>query len=80
MVRPDGIVSGRTLRGLIDVAACAVVLAHIGPVEMAVTNTLSVSFLRACSSLGGASPRSTCGFGRRPKIASSSRRRSATLP
>jgi uncharacterized protein (TIGR00369 family) len=48
MVRPGGIVSGPTLMGLIDVAAYAVVLAHIGPVEMAVTNTLSVSFLRAC--------------------------------
>src|SRR5262249_51886840 len=45
MVRPGGIVSGPTLMGLIDVAAYAVVLAHIGPVEMAVTNTLSVSFL-----------------------------------
>jgi uncharacterized protein (TIGR00369 family) len=48
MLRPGGIVSGPTLMGLIDVAAYAVVLAHIGPVEMAVTNTLSVSFLRAC--------------------------------
>lgn len=48
MVRPGGIVSGPTLMGLIDVAAYAVVLAHIGPVEMAVTNTLSVSFLRPC--------------------------------
>jgi uncharacterized protein (TIGR00369 family) len=34
--------------GLIDVAAYAVVLAHIGPVEMAVTNTLFVTFLRPC--------------------------------
>jgi uncharacterized protein (TIGR00369 family) len=48
MIRPGGIVSGPTLMGLIDVAAYAVVLAHIGAVEMAVTNTLSVSFLRAC--------------------------------
>lgn len=48
MQRPGGIVSGPTLMGLIDVAAYAVVLAHIGPVEMAVTNTLSVSFLRPC--------------------------------
>jgi uncharacterized protein (TIGR00369 family) len=48
MLRPGGIVSGPTLMGLIDVAAYAVVLAHIGPVEMAVTNTLSVSFLRPC--------------------------------
>ena len=48
MIRPGGIVSGPTLMGLIDVAAYAAVLAHIGAVEMAVTNTLSVSFLRAC--------------------------------
>ncbi|HEX5258431.1 MAG TPA: PaaI family thioesterase [Sphingomicrobium sp.] len=48
MIRPGGIVSGPTLMGLIDFAAYAVVLAHIGPVEMAVTNTLSVSFLRPC--------------------------------
>jgi uncharacterized protein (TIGR00369 family) len=33
---------------LIDVAAYAVILAHIGPVAMAVTHTLNVTFLRAC--------------------------------
>jgi uncharacterized protein (TIGR00369 family) len=48
MIRPGGIVSGPILMGLIDVAAYAVVLAHIGPVEMAVTNTLFVTFLRPC--------------------------------
>jgi uncharacterized protein (TIGR00369 family) len=48
MMRPGGIVSGPILMGLIDFAAYAVVLAHIGPVEMAVTNTLSISFLRPC--------------------------------
>jgi uncharacterized protein (TIGR00369 family) len=48
MIRPGGIVSGPTLMGLIDFAAYAVVLAHIGPVQMAVTNTLSVTFLRSC--------------------------------
>jgi uncharacterized protein (TIGR00369 family) len=48
MLRPGGIVSGPTLMGLIDVAGYAVVQAHIGPVEMAVTDTLSVSFLRPC--------------------------------
>jgi acyl-coenzyme A thioesterase PaaI-like protein len=47
-IRPGGIVSGPTLMGVIDFAAYAVVLAHIGPVAMAVTNTLSVSFLRPC--------------------------------
>jgi uncharacterized protein (TIGR00369 family) len=48
MLRPGGIVSGPAQIALIDVAAYAVILAHIGPVEMAVTSTLSVSFLRAC--------------------------------
>jgi uncharacterized protein (TIGR00369 family) len=47
-IRPGGIVSGPTLMGVIDFAAYAVVLAHIGRVETAVTNTLSVSFLRPC--------------------------------
>jgi len=48
MARPGGVVSGPILMGLIDFAAYAVVLAHIGPAEMAVTTTLSVSFLRPC--------------------------------
>ena len=48
MLRPGGIVSGPVQMGLIDVAAYVVVLAHIGPVAMAVTNSLSVTFLRPC--------------------------------
>ncbi|MDB5698979.1 MAG: thioesterase superfamily protein [Alphaproteobacteria bacterium] len=48
MIRPGDIVSGPTLMGLADVAAWAVVLAHVGPVAMAVTNSLSITFLRAC--------------------------------
>lgn len=48
MERPGNIVSGPALMGLIDVAAYGVVLAHIGPVAMAVTHTMNVSFLRAC--------------------------------
>jgi uncharacterized protein (TIGR00369 family) len=48
MVRPGGIVSGPTLMALTDVAAYAVVIAHHGRKEMAVTNGLSISFLRAC--------------------------------
>lgn len=47
-IRPGDIVSGPTLMGLADVAAYAVVLAHIGPVGMTVTNTLAITFLRAC--------------------------------
>ena len=48
MARPGNIVSGPALMALIDVAAYAVVLAHIGPVAMAVTHTINVAFLRAC--------------------------------
>lgn len=48
MIRPGDIVSGPALMALIDVAAYAVVLAHIGAVPMAVTHTINVAFLRAC--------------------------------
>ncbi len=48
MLRPGGIVSGPALMGMADVAAYAVILAHIGPVPMAVTNTLNITFLRGC--------------------------------
>lgn len=46
-LRPGGIVSGPTQMGLVDRAAYAVILAHIGPVAMAVTSNLNISFLRA---------------------------------
>jgi uncharacterized protein (TIGR00369 family) len=48
LLRPGRIVSGPAIVALADVAAYAVILAHIGAVEMAVTSTLSISFLRAC--------------------------------
>ncbi len=48
MVRLGNIVSGPTLMGLVDFAAYAMVLAHVGPVAMAVTNSFNISFLRAC--------------------------------
>jgi uncharacterized protein (TIGR00369 family) len=48
MARPGNIVSGPALMALIDVAAYAVVIAHIGPVAMAVTHSINVAFLRAC--------------------------------
>ncbi len=48
MLRPGDLVAGPALMGFIDVAAYAVVLAHIGAVPMAVTNTLTVTFLRPC--------------------------------
>lgn len=49
MIRPGGIVSGPVLMGLVDVAAWAAVLAHVGPVAMAVTHSLNMAFLRACA-------------------------------
>jgi len=48
MRRPGDIVSGPTLMGLADVAAYGVVAAHHGAEAMAVTNALSIAFLRAC--------------------------------
>ena len=48
MLRPGNIVSGPTLMGLADLAAYAVIVAHVGPVKMAVTTTLSINFLKAC--------------------------------
>ena len=47
MLRPGGIVAGPVQMGLADRAAYAVILAHIGPVAMAVTSNLNYSFLRA---------------------------------
>ncbi len=48
MIRPGNIVSGPSLMGLVDVAAYAVIAAHNGPEAMAVTNALSITFLRSC--------------------------------
>jgi uncharacterized protein (TIGR00369 family) len=46
MLRPGRLVSGPTQMALADRAAYAVILAHIGPVAMAVTSNLNMSFLR----------------------------------
>ncbi len=43
--RPGGTVAGPTLMMLADAAAYAMVLARIGPVALAVTSNLSISFL-----------------------------------
>lgn len=48
MLRPGGLVSGPTLMAFADVAAYALVLAHIGPQPMAVTTALNYQFLRPC--------------------------------
>ncbi|MBK1622359.1 PaaI family thioesterase [Afifella marina] len=45
-LRPGGTVSGPTLFSLADLAAYAAILAHIGPVALAVTTNLSINFLR----------------------------------
>jgi uncharacterized protein (TIGR00369 family) len=47
-LRPGGLISGPTQMALADVAAYALVLAHIGPVAMAVTSGLNYQFLRPC--------------------------------
>ena len=45
-LRPGGTVSGPTLFMLADLAAYAVILAHIGRVALAVTTNLNINFLR----------------------------------
>lgn len=45
-LRPGGTVSGPSLFTLADVAAYAAILAHIGPVALAVTTNLNINFLR----------------------------------
>ena len=45
-LRPGGTVSGPSLMALADVAGYAVVLAHVGPVVLAVTTNLSINFMR----------------------------------
>ncbi|KRB53234.1 thioesterase [Rhizobium sp. Root708] len=45
-LRPGGTVSGPALFTLADVTAYAAVLAHIGPVALAVTTSLNINFLR----------------------------------
>lgn len=45
-LRPGGTVSGPSLMALADVAGYAVVLAHAGPVALAVTTNLTINFMR----------------------------------
>ena len=45
-LRPGGTVSGPAMMALADYAMYAAVLAHIGPVALAVTTNLSINFLR----------------------------------
>jgi len=45
-LRPGGTVAGPVMMGLADAAMYALVLAHVGPVELAVTTSLNINFLR----------------------------------
>jgi len=45
-LRPGGTLSGPALFTLADLAAYVVILAHIGPVALAVTTNLNINFLR----------------------------------
>ena len=45
-LRPGGTISGPTMMALADLAAYAAILAHIGPVALAVTTNLNMNFLR----------------------------------
>ena len=45
-LRPGGTVSGPSMFTLADVAAYVAILAHIGPVALAVTTSLTINFLR----------------------------------
>lgn len=45
-LRPGGTVSGPSMMALADLAAYVVILAHIGPVALAVTTSFNINFLR----------------------------------
>jgi uncharacterized protein (TIGR00369 family) len=45
-LRPGGTVSGPAMMALADLASYAVILAHVGPVALAVTTSLNINFLR----------------------------------
>lgn len=45
-LRPGGTLSGPSMMALADLALYAAILAHIGPVALAVTTNLSFNFLR----------------------------------
>ena len=45
-IRPGGTISGPSMMALADLALYAAILAHIGPVALAVTTSLNFNFLR----------------------------------
>jgi uncharacterized protein (TIGR00369 family) len=46
LVRPGGTISGPSLFALADLALYVAILAHIGPVGLAVTTSMTLNFLR----------------------------------
>ncbi len=48
-LRPGGVISGPNLMAIADVAAYALVLAHVGEQLMAVTSSLTINFLRGAA-------------------------------
>ncbi len=45
-LRPGGTIAGPVMMGLADAAMYALVLSRVGPVELAVTTSLNINFLR----------------------------------
>lgn len=45
-LRPGGTIAGPVMMGLADAAIYAMIMSRIGPVELAVTTSLSINFLR----------------------------------
>lgn len=45
-LRPGGTIAGPVMMGLADAAMYALVLANVGPVELAVTTSLNINFMR----------------------------------
>jgi uncharacterized protein (TIGR00369 family) len=45
-LRPGGTIAGPVMMGLADAVMYALVLANVGPVELAVTTNLNINFLR----------------------------------
>ena len=76
MLRPGRTVSGSTLMALADIAMYGVLLSAIGPVGLAVTTNLNISFLRrgaarpGCTGLGEAveSRQAACGRRGQPAV------------
>ena len=45
-LRPGGTIAGPVMMGLADAAVYALILSRLGPVELAVTTSLNINFLR----------------------------------